>query len=93
MCLDAAEADPSQLDRVAATPAAATILTGEGAEAAAAMKDVNHGLVNFRLVPMAGASCQLFAKIDTCAAVYWHLPGFSRATALQGFRRQLSVLR
>ena len=51
VCLDAAEADPSQLDRVAAAPAAATILTGEGAEAAAATQDANHGLVNFHLFP------------------------------------------
>ena len=45
--LDAAEADPSHLDMVAAAPAAATVLTSEGAGAAAAMEDANHGLVNF----------------------------------------------
>ena len=56
--LDAAEADPSHLDMVAAAPAAATVLTAEGAEAAAAMEDANHGLVNFQLVPKVGASCQ-----------------------------------
>ena len=55
--LDAAESDLSQLDRVAAAPAAATILTGEGAKAAAAMQDANHGLLNFQLVPQVGASC------------------------------------
>ena len=58
MFLDAAEADPSHVDRVEAAPAAATILTGEGAEAAAAMQDANHGLVRFKLLPKVGASCQ-----------------------------------
>ena len=43
---------------VAAAPAAATVLTAEGAEAAAAMEDANHGLMNFQLVPKVGASCQ-----------------------------------
>ena len=43
---------------VAAAPAAATVLTAEGAEAAAAMENANHGLVNFQLVPKVGASCQ-----------------------------------
>ena len=52
------DADPSHLDKEAAAPAAATVLTGEGAEAAAAMQDANHGLVNFQLVPKVGASCQ-----------------------------------
>ena len=41
-----------------AAPAAATVLTAEGAEAAAATKDANHGLVKFQLVPKVGASCQ-----------------------------------
>ena len=58
VCLDAAEADPSHLDIGAAAPAAATVLTAEGAEAAAAMENANHGLVNFQLVPKVGASCQ-----------------------------------
>ena len=58
VCLDAAEADPSHLDMVAAAPATATVLTAEWAEAAAAMEDANHGLVNFQLVPKVGASCQ-----------------------------------
>ena len=58
VCLDAAEADPSHLDMVAAAPATATVLTAEGVEAAAAMEDANHGLVNFQLVPKVGASCQ-----------------------------------
>ena len=57
VCLDAAEADPSQLNMVAAAPAAATVLTAEGAEAAAAMESANHNLVNFQLVPKV-ASCQ-----------------------------------
>ena len=48
--LDAGEADPSHLGMVAAAPAAATVLTYEGAEAAAAMEDAKH-LVNFQLVP------------------------------------------
>ena len=43
---------------VAAAPAAATVLTAEGAGAAAAMEDANHGLVNFQLVPKVGASSQ-----------------------------------
>ena len=42
----------------AAAPGAATVLTAEGAEAAAATEDANHGLVNFQLVPKVGASCQ-----------------------------------
>ena len=50
--------NPSHLDMVAAAPAAATVLTAEGAEAAAAMEDANRGLVNFQLVPEVGASCQ-----------------------------------
>ena len=58
MCLDAAEVDPSQLEGVAAAPAAATILTGEGAGAAAAMQDAIRGLVNSQLVTKVGASCQ-----------------------------------
>ena len=43
---------------VAAGPAAATVLTAEGAGAAAAMEDANHGLVNFQLVSKVGTSCQ-----------------------------------
>ena len=43
VCLDAAEADPSYLDMVAAAPAAGTVLTAEGAEAAAAIENANQG--------------------------------------------------
>ena len=51
VCLDAAEADPSHLDMVAAAPGAATVLTAEGAGAAAATEDANHGLMNLQLLP------------------------------------------
>ena len=42
----------------AAAPATTTVLTAEGAEAAAAMEDANRGLVNFRCLPEVCASCQ-----------------------------------
>lgn len=83
VCLDAAAADKTHLDRVAAKGAVPVVLTGEGAVATASMVDVTRGLTSFQLVPR-GPPSEAHPKGEALlkgADLLRHMAQFSRRRA------------